>query len=929
MPVRASRRLSKDAWHHYVPAFILVTTIVFAVFRVSVLDRRDPHHCHALISQGQWLDTKFTNWQPKGCMMHKYTPPEVQYCLRSKRVVFIGDSTTRQLFFSMAQLADPTLPSSPPSSFEKHSDHSLPAGTGTWFDFFWDPFLNSTKTETLLKGDGFGKRDAPNMLVLGTGLWFLRYRNEPGGGGGMAGWESRMEHIIETIRNSKSKLADEIIILPVQEPDPNKLSAERSAFIQHADIDAMNSDLLHRLSPLASVYDPPTSTPPSHLPIAPTTIPEDVVLHSADHGRAPAIFPSVFNTLLDPSQTADGLHYSPLIASSQAQILLNLRCNDLQPKRFPFDKTCCARYPARLDLSLWVSVGIWLFGPMIWFLRLREKESGVIAETARTILPLLPEAKYDKPLTIFGSVVWLCRIADRTGLWLKSQKQFNPWIFTMLSVLIIVACLATVKKGSKDLGPLNRQQTDEWKGWMQLFILIYHYMGASRIAGIYAPIRVLVASYLFMTGYGHTMYYLRKADFSILRVAQVLVRLNLLTIILAYTMDTDYIFYYFAPLVSFWYLVVYFTLLGASSHNTKPIFVLCKIIASFLVVAIIHSQVWLIEGVFRLLRTLANINWSPKEWAFRVNLDYLIVYVGMTIALVLHTLDSPGSAGVGTARLVDHRRWSWLRHTLLLASFIGLVWFAAFELSRKDKFAYNLWHPYVSVVPVLGFIALRNATPVLRSASSWLAAWIGACSLETFILQYHLWLAADTKGLLVIIPGINHREINLIITSTVFLWLSHLVATATGDLTKLLCGVESPTPTLPLTSNETTISHSIPDSVAQSMSSFVNGTQAGDTESIPLAIINQAGSIDNAAAKSYAEDSEFTNLLSREEQTVPNEPPPSSPPTGAAANSHGKSDSSEPWPLPVRVGVILVVLWILNLVWPPPTDGSTLTTYPV
>lgn len=214
MPVRASRRLSKDAWHHYVPAFILVTAIVFAVFRVSVLDRRDPHHCHALISQGQWLDTKFTNWQPKGCMMHKYTPPEVQYCLRSKRVVFIGDSTTRQLFFSMAQLADPTLPSSPPSSFEKHSDHSLPAGTGTWFDFFWDPFLNSTKTETLLKGDGFGKRDAPNMLVLGTGLWFLRYRNEPGGGGGMAGWESRMEHIIETIRNSKSKLADEIIILP-------------------------------------------------------------------------------------------------------------------------------------------------------------------------------------------------------------------------------------------------------------------------------------------------------------------------------------------------------------------------------------------------------------------------------------------------------------------------------------------------------------------------------------------------------------------------------------------------------------------------------------------------------------------------------------------------------------------------------------------
>lgn len=103
---------------------------------------------------------------------------------------------------------------------------------------------------------------------------------------------------------------------------------------------------------------------------------------------------------------------------------------------------------------------------------------------------------------------------------------------------------------------LHREQTDEWKGWMQLVILVYQVTGASKVLPIYMLVRALVSAYLFLTGYGHFYFTWKTGDTGLVRYFRVIFRLNFLTVVLCLTMNRPYQFYSFIPLVSFWYTLV-------------------------------------------------------------------------------------------------------------------------------------------------------------------------------------------------------------------------------------------------------------------------------------------------------------------------------------------------------------------------------------
>lgn len=340
---------------------------------------------------------------------------------------------------------------------------------------------------------------------------------------------------------------------------------------------------------------------------------------------------------------------------------------------------------------------------------------------------------------------------------------------------------------------LSRYQTDEWKGWMQLVILIYHYTGASKILWIYKTVRLLVASYIFMTGFGHTVFFYKRSDYSLRRSAAVLIRLNMLSCLLPYVMKTDYLFYYFAPLISFWYLIIYLTMAVGHSRNRSWGFLMAKILISAILTTALIQVPGIFQTFFQVLEKCCNIHWNVTEWRFRLQLDSYIVYTGMLCGTcfvkfmdALH-VEPPEDGAID--RLV--RQISWLcRFVWLAMAVVTPPVFYLFARRAPDKYAYNAWVPYISTAPILAYVTFRNISRHTRNFHSSVFAWMGRHSLETFTLQFHIWLAADTKGLLAlgVFEGITGgggggRRVDLVVLTIIFLWVCWHVAAATQALT--------------------------------------------------------------------------------------------------------------------------------------------------
>ncbi|KAF2843691.1 Cas1p-domain-containing protein, partial [Patellaria atrata CBS 101060] len=763
------------------------------------VDSSDPQKCGALLEEGQWLDPQrsaysppdgYTIWQPPGCMVHNYSAEDVARCFGKRKVLFVGDSTVRQVFWAAAKKIDPSGYPKKRTLKENKELHSnmVYNTTDHHLEFLWDPYLNSSILHAELhafrtaKEPQEGGTSEPTLsipssqnaasILIGGGLWQARYLDDRY----FEQFKSAIDNILLTVSNydqktdirfatlnGKEGLGDSIFFAPVQEPLYEELSPSRAATIKPGEISRMN-EYLQEL---------------------------------ADKKRITLLSSYAAMIKGDPLTYGDsGLHVIDQISKERADALFNLRCNAKAAYNggYPFSRTCCSAYPT---INL-VQLAVMAFGFVILPLSALTR----YGRSKRTNRPS-SNVTLNASIMLFVALCY-CYFADRTAVFEKAHKRFIVSDFRSLAWGVLLLGLLTIRKiPSSGKAPISQStqpdesflpeaQTDEWKGWMQFFVLMYHYTGATEHLGLYIITRLLMASYVFLTAYQHSMYFLRQNDYSLRHVAGVLIRLNLSTVTISYMMRTDYMFYYLAPLLTYSFSVVYFTLRIGSSYNNKVLFVISKTLFSALLTWAFFAIPNLLELDLTFLKYTTRISWDPRSTRQNLTLDIFGPFIGLIVAILntrISFILSPSNSYTDRLSQAIRTHFPFLRLALILLAATVFPVFYSLTSRSPDKADYNWWQPYIGILPVLAYAVVRNATLALRTLHSRAFAWLGRCALEAFVLSRHVWLAGDGRGLLS--TGLfgsrdgrfwSDRWRDAVLLTPVFLWLAWRVRAATDVL---------------------------------------------------------------------------------------------------------------------------------------------------
>jgi hypothetical protein len=122
------------------------------------------------------------------------------------------------------------------------------------------------------------------------------------------------------------------------------------------------------------------------------------------------------------------------------------------------------------------------------------------------------------------------------------------------------------------------------------------------------------------------------------------------------------------------------------------------------------------------------------------------------------------------------------------AALMWLWWYGFGSIS--DKFVYNPMHPYIFWMPVAGWLMVRNSSKYLTEVHSTALEFFGRITLETYVLQFHVFMCNNVQHIPQVIPGSGPdghwalNSLNMLLCGSIFVplaWWARKVTVSTQN----------------------------------------------------------------------------------------------------------------------------------------------------
>jgi hypothetical protein len=369
-------------------------------------------------------------------------------------------------------------------------------------------------------------------------------------------------------------------------------------------------------------------------------------------------------------------------------------------------------------------------------------------------------------LPIVGTVVLsaVCELAAPFA-----RREQNTDLFCM--ILLILAPIACIWTRKAKPGVLSRAQTNEWKGGMQVMIVLYHYCNQGYL---FVIMRVLVSAYVFLSGFGNGFYFFHSENpqFTAKRGLAVLWRLCSLSALLSYCTSTPWVLYYVVMLHALHFIMMFCCVKLSSIFVTEKASQVRVSLASYAVLIVAgwelgnHSLALLFSaGVLK--PWLGNL--AHSIFWYRTKMDAWSSFIGLAFAAGFPYLKE----------LCWPKSRSKHKVTVLVIACVFVFCWLCLALFHPE---YSTIHRLVGTLPIPLYLVLRNWNNECQQAISVPLEFLGTYSLELYLLQFHILLTHQAQELLVLVDGMP--LVNFVVVASMYVFASSIVGKATCEFGK-------------------------------------------------------------------------------------------------------------------------------------------------